>query len=87
MASSRKRSRQPLPSIESLLEDAQQSDESFANLKSGFDAISRTPAMDFGKENLRLHPIHTVLFFYRVVHAFNIVYIVETLRTSSRRQY
>ena len=53
MASSRKRWRQQLPSIESLLEDAQQSDESFANLKSGLDVISHTRAMDFGKEKLQ----------------------------------
>ena len=37
VASSQKWSRQQLPSIESLLEDAQQSDESSANLKSGLN--------------------------------------------------
>ena len=49
MASSRKRSRQQLPSIESLLEDQQAS----ANLKSALEVISRTRLIDFGREKLQ----------------------------------
>lgn len=53
MASSRKRSRQQLPSIESLLQDDQQASESFANLKSALEVISRTRLIDFGREKLQ----------------------------------
>ena len=53
MASSRKRSRQQLPSIESLLQDDQQVGESFANLKSGLEVISHTRLINFGREKLQ----------------------------------
>ena len=45
-----KRSRLELPSVDSLLEQAQQSEKSFSNFKNGFQAIS---SRDFGRSKLQ----------------------------------
>ena len=48
-----KRSRLELPSVDSLLEQAQQSEKSFSNFKNGFQAISSSRLMDFGRSKLQ----------------------------------
>ena len=53
MASFRKRSRQELPSLDTLLEEAQQAEKSFADLKSGFQAVASTRVTDFGLHKLQ----------------------------------
>ena len=53
MASFRKRSRPELPSEDALLEEAQQSDKSFSDFKSGFEAVSSSRVTEFGRRKLQ----------------------------------
>ena len=53
MASSRKRSRQALPSIDALLVEAQQAEKQFTECKGGFEAISNTRLIELGRQRLQ----------------------------------
>ena len=53
MASSRKRSRQELPSIDSLLEESHRAEKTYADFKSAFKAVANVRVNEFGRQKLQ----------------------------------
>ncbi len=81
MASSRKRSRQELPSLDTLFEEAHQAEESSANFKSSFEAVANARLLEFGRQKLqRLGEAEKTCWLFATYPASTVAKLCAALR-------
>ena len=81
MASSRKRSRQALPSLDTLLVEAQQAEKHFTECKRGFETITNTRLIEFGRQRLQhLGEKEKTCWFFASYPASTVAAVCSTLR-------